>query len=183
MSVLPLPGLRWVQLDGELDVSAEGLALGEPDGPAVRGRLLVVDARGLTFCDVRGIGILEDLVSSRIAGGERVRCILPAHVLRLARLLDARVLLARVAEVAGLVRLAGVAARTLEPPLGEWAAASPALRGDVGSALLADADAACATAAVLVARSAELGARQRAVVAAAGRTVARARLAQGRRRG
>jgi hypothetical protein len=172
-----------VQLDGELDVGAEGLAIGEPERTETRGRLLVLDARGLTFCDVRGVGVLEDLVSAGIAGGERVRCLLPAHVVRVARLVDARVLLARVAETAWLVRLAGVASRTLEPPVAEWAAAAPAVRSSASLALRADADAACGTAAALVARSVALRTRQRAVVAAANRSVARAKLARELRRG
>jgi anti-anti-sigma regulatory factor len=120
ISVMSLPAVCWLQIDGEIDRS-EHSALAARLGTAVEDqRLLVVDARGVTFCDASGIRLLAATVTQRVQRGRPVHSLLSPKVERLALLARADVLLEHAGDAPLLAELASHAAAELEPPLDEW---------------------------------------------------------------
>jgi anti-anti-sigma regulatory factor len=117
VTAVGLGDLLWLRLDGELDLAARG-PLGEQIKRHVAdGRdRLIVDARGVSFCDVAGAAALADLLE---AAGGSASCVPSPAILRVARLLEWEALLGRGEDADALGgRMAGATPA-------EWSRAAP----------------------------------------------------------
>jgi anti-anti-sigma regulatory factor len=120
ISLFTLPGVTWLQVHGELDIAgvpsleAEAAAAPDPED------YCVLDARGLSFCDVVGLRALRRVLEDWAAAGNPASCLLSAAVARVAWLLGDHDLLARAEGVELLAHVASATVSHLEPPLAEW---------------------------------------------------------------
>jgi anti-anti-sigma regulatory factor len=192
LSVIRLPGMVWVQLEGELDLTGERpIALGADETLAPED-FVVLDARGVTFCDVTGLQVLTDVLERWGDLGHAACCLLSPPVERVARLLSADDLLVRNGDPELLAHVASATVGDVEPPIAAWEAsagtaastASPArVPVQASTELIAvsvrrDLEEVQADAVPIRASSRALRARQRVAVAEARRTVAASRRAQ-----
>jgi anti-anti-sigma factor len=88
----PLPDLAWLRLDGELDVAAGGGSLRALADAGADAATVVLDARGLSFCDTSGVRALSRLTERWAVGGREV-CVIPSRAVE------------RISELTGLLRL------------------------------------------------------------------------------
>jgi anti-anti-sigma regulatory factor len=126
LSVLRHPGIAWLHIVGELDVSNEcllGTEVGEAFAPE---DFLVLDARGVTFCDVAGVERLTEVLEDWRRHGDAACCLLSPCVERMARLIPEERLLGRMEDAGLLAHVASAAIAGWEPPLAEWEALAAA---------------------------------------------------------
>jgi anti-anti-sigma regulatory factor len=191
MSLVELPGMIWVQLEGELDIMGASAVEGFVAGIASAEHHLVLDARGLRFCDLLGLRSLGAALERWAELGSPASCLLSPPVERMASLAGAGQLLCRLedAEVlahrtSGLVGAGGAvvpAEGTDHRDAGVWRARLTVVVVEADE-VRRRSEAVLAQAAELRATAEALGGHRRLIVQRARRSVADSKEARARRR-
>jgi anti-anti-sigma regulatory factor len=106
LSIVRLPGVAWVHLTGELDLLSRG-AFEREIHAVPPAEVVVLDARGLTFCDVIGLRALTAAIRGWAGRGRVAHCILPPAIEHIARLASFDELLEHAERPEALATLAG----------------------------------------------------------------------------
>jgi anti-anti-sigma factor len=121
---ITLPGMVWIQLEGELDLDATATLSGRLSAMTFQPEdFIVLDARGIEFCDLCGLDVLTAVLQDWGEQGHAASCLLSPAVDRVARLVGADALLRRREDVTLLAHVASATLGDVEAPLADWASA------------------------------------------------------------